>query len=242
MPEHAASTARVSARRVSWFGCALVACAVAGIVGGATADPRLEFSSLGLLLLVWLPRLWARRRVAGVAPWLALAVLVLVPALLGHARLAWMAVPVVFPAIVAVIFGRSLRPCREPLVARFVRVLEGEERIAHPRVRAYARGVTLYWTWVPGLLAGMSLALALFAHPGGWLDTLGVGHAFRMPGWLLAWYPEAGCWFVLLAAFVGEYLFRRWWLRGVPQLNPGRFVARLVRRWPELTRGGEAPR
>lgn len=223
-------------RRLPWHGCVLAACAALGLAGGIAHLPWLTFVALGLLLAAWLPRLWAARRAGAIALWAGLAVLLGVPAALGHAPLAWMALPVVFPALMAATFGRTLRHGAEPLVARCIRVIEGEARIAEPRVGAYARGVTAYWTCVLSLLACLSLAIALFAAPGGWLDAFGFTSPVRVPARLLAWYPEAGCWLLLTAAFAGEYLFRRWWLRGVPQLNPVRFLGRLAQRWPELLR------
>jgi hypothetical protein len=89
-------------------------------------------------------------------------------------------------------------------------------------------------------MACLSLALALLAQPGGWLQTFGVAPRIHLPGAWLAWYPEVGCWIVLALAFVGEYAFRRWYLRGVTQMSAGRFVLQLVRRWPALVRGEDA--
>ena len=67
----------------------------------------------------------------------------------------------------AFVFGRTLAPGREPLVATFARVLHGE---LPPEVRAYTRKVTAAWTlfflalftascvlWFGGFLAAWSL-------------------------------------------------------------------------------------
>ena len=235
---HASHSSRPVAR-VPWFGLALLACAVLALAGGLSQHHWLSLAAASLLLLAWLPEVWRRRSVVAAAAWLALALLLLVPALLGHPMLALMALPVVFLTAVAWIFGRTLARGREPLIVRCVRVIEGEPRLALPGVRAYARGVTVFWTCLLGAMACLSLAIALLARPGGWLQTLGVTAPVSMPGWLLAWYPEAGCWMLLVAAFVGEYAFRRWYLRGIPHPSVRRFVSQIVRRWPALVRDGD---
>src|SRR6185437_10590597 len=144
---------------------------------------------------------------------------------------------IVFLTAIAWVFARTLKRSREPLVTRFVRVIEGEDRVNLPGVRGYTRGVTLFWACLLGAMAMLSLALALCAVPGGWLATFGVAAPFALPGSLLAWYPEAGCWIVLLAAFAGEYAFRRWYMRHIPHPSARRFVTQIVQRWPALVPG-----
>lgn len=235
-----ANPLRHDATRVPWFGIALVLCAALALAGGLTQRHALSLAAALLLLLAWLPRVWRRRSLAAMAVWLGLAVLLLVPAGMGHPELALMALPVVFLAAAAWLFARTLRRGEEPLIARFIRVIEGDARLALPGVRGYARGVTRFWACVLGAMAGLSLAIALLARPGGWLATFGI-MAPGLPGWLLAWYPEVGCWAVLVAAFAGEYLFRRWYLRDIPHPGVRRFVTQIARRWPALIHGGDGP-
>ncbi|MGH8182442.1 MAG: xanthomonadin biosynthesis protein [Rhodanobacteraceae bacterium] len=242
MPVTPASPVRQDATRVPWFGLALVVCAALALAGGLSQRHVLSLAAALLLLLAWLPRVWHRHSVVAFSIWLGLAALLLVPAGMGHPELALMALPVVFLAAAAWLFARTLRRGEEPLIARFIRVIEGDARLALPGVRSYARGVTVFWVCVLGALACLSLAIALLAQPGGWLATLGVAvPAAGLPGWLLAWYPEVGCWLVLAAAFTGEYLFRRWYLRDIPHPSVGRFVTQIARRWPALMRGGDGP-
>lgn len=235
-PVHQAPTA---ATRIPWFGLVLLACGLLALAGGFTHRPTLNIAAAMLLLLAWLPRVWRQRSASALCAWLALAALLLVPALMGHAELALMALPVVFLSAVAWMFARTLKPGAEPLVARFIRVIEGEARLALPGVRSYARGVTVFWSCVPAGMACLSLVVALFAWPGGWLASLGIALPVRVPGSLLAWYPEAGCWLLLLAAFVGEYLFRRWHLRHIPHPSMRRFAIQIIQRWPVLMRDGD---
>lgn len=223
-----------------WFGLALLVCAGLALAGGLTRHHLLSVAAALLLLLAWLPRVWRQRSVAALTGWLALAALLLVPAAMGRAGLALMALPVVFPALVGWLFARTLRRGREPLVTRFARVIEGAAHLDQPGVRGYTRGVTVFWACLLGMMACLSLALALLAQPGGWLQAFGVAPRIHLPGAWLAWYPEAGCWLVLALAFVGEYAFRRWYLRGVAQMSTVRFVLQLARRWPALVRGEDA--
>jgi hypothetical protein len=228
--------------RVPWLLVVLLACGTLALAGGLLHRHALSLAAAALLLLAWLPSVWRRRSLAALSVWLALAALLLVPALTGHAELALMALPVVFLAAIGWMFARTLKRGAEPLVTRFVRVIEGEARVNLPGVRGYTRGVTLFWACLLGAMALLSLLIALLAVPGGWLATFGVAVPFALPGSLLAWYPEAGCWIVLLAAFAGEYAYRRWHMRHIPHPPARRFVAQIVRRWPALMRGeGGAP-
>lgn len=229
-----------AAPRIPWLVPVLLACGALALAGGLSHRHVLSIAAAALLLLAWLPAAWRRRSIASLGVWLALAALLLVPSLFGHAELALMALPVVFLAGIGSVFARTLRRGAEPLVTRLVRVIEGESRADLPGVRAYTRGVTVFWACLLGTLAMLSLVIALFAVPGGWLAVAGVAVPVALPGSLLAWYPEAGCWIVLLAAFVGEYLFRRWHLRHIPHPGVKRFVSQIVRRWPELLRDDAA--
>lgn len=239
MPATPTSAPRPDATRVPWFGLALCACAVLALAGGITHRHALSLAAAVLLLVAWLPRAWHAHSAVALGMWLVLALMLLVPAGMGRPELALMALPVVFLAAVAWLFARTLRRGAEPLVARFIRVIEGDAHLALPGVRAYARGVTVFWACLLGAMACLSIAIALLAQPGGWLAALGAALPVHLPGTLLVWYPEVGCWVVLVAAFAGEYLFRRWYLRGIPQPSVRHFVIQLFRRWPMLMSGGD---
>src|SRR5690606_7933134 len=101
---------------------------------------------LALVLLVLASPMAARRPWA----WLALPLLVAGCWALyraGHAPLPLLLVPVAFIALVAWMFGRTLRRGRMPLITRLVTVLDdtSEERMEQALVR-YTRGLTLAWT------------------------------------------------------------------------------------------------
>ena len=95
--------------------------------------------------------------------------------------------------LLAVVFGRTLLRGKEPLVARFARIMHGE---IPPHVARYCRGVTIAWT---------TFFCALFA----------LSFSLYVGGYLAAWSVLANILSPLLvgAMFVIEYLVR---MRALP--------------------------
>jgi hypothetical protein len=214
----------------------LVGYAVLALLGGVLHQPVLGFVAIVLLLAALGLPVLRRRSGIGLALWLAFAVAMVAAAASGHLQLAFSALPILILFALAALFARTLRAGREPLIARCIRVVEGEHRLALPGVARYARGVTLYWACVLAVQAAILTMLLVCAKPGGVLDVLGIGVPFAIPRDALAWYPEAGCWAVLALAFAAEYAVRRWSLRGIPHPPVSGFVKRLILRWPQLVR------
>jgi len=71
-------------------------------------------------------------------------------------------------------------------------------------------------------------------RPAGWLDAAGLdaGALARPAGWDTALH--FGSLAVVVVAFLGEYGFRRCWLRHVPHVSLPVFIVRLVRAWPAV--------
>ncbi len=67
--------------------------------------------------------------------------------------------------VLALVFGRTLAPRREPLCTRFARIVHGG--VLPPRVDEYTRRVTAAWTLFFSALAALSTAL----YFGGWLEA-----------------------------------------------------------------------
>ena len=222
-----------------WLLPLLIAYALLALLGSVLHRPELSVIAAALLLIALAVPVLRRRSLAGAMLWLALAALLLIPAALGRVQLALAGLPIAILGALSWLFARSLG--HEPLIARCIRVIEGEQRLALPGVARYARSVTAYWAIVLGAQALLLAALWLLAVPGGVLDAFGFDFAFAPPRAVLAWYPEAGCWLVLIVAFAVEYAFRRWSLRRIPHPPLKRFLARLVRRWPELVREEMSP-
>ncbi|TAL87230.1 MAG: xanthomonadin biosynthesis protein [Rhodanobacter sp.] len=203
------------------------------VVGVLTNQQIFSLLALSVLLtaLMW-PRLLGRQ-LRGWLVWLgALGVL----GLLWRYRLADLlleAVPLLVSALLAYGFGRTLATA-EPLVARFIVVLEGPERLAQPGVARYARQVTWYWTL---LLSGQALLLSILlvaGRPAGPLARFGASVPWHFSERLAAGWLHFGGYLLILAAFALEYAYRRWHLRHLEHLSPRQTITQLIRHWPQL--------
>jgi uncharacterized membrane protein len=146
---------------------------------------RVNAAALALAALIWAAAagraVAAALAVALVA--LAGAVLVLSPQTLLFAP------PVAINALLAAVFGASLRAGREPVIAVFARLEQGS---LQPDLARHARLVTWCWTILLAAIAVTALALAAWAPMETWsLFTNVVGYA------------------LIGALFTGEYLYRR---------------------------------
>jgi len=230
-PTPAATAPSAPASRAFAFGVlAYAALAIAGWLTGRTwLDVLAAFALVTLFLLPGL----RDKRVCAWLGWLASGALLGLLAARGEGRFALDLMPALVNAILCSLFARTLGHGREPLIARFIGVIEGPDRLAMPGVAAYARGLTLAWVLLLGL---QTLALVLLAAllPGGPLATSGWIEPVHAPAW--RWYLHLGSYLVVCAFLVLEYTWRRWQLRHVPHLPLPRFLARLARRWPSLLR------
>ena len=201
-----------------------------------SADPRVALLPplvLGSLLL--LPGL-SRARGRSALLWLALVLGLLALRALGLAALPMELLPVLLPALVAALFGASLRRGREPLVARFVRISDGDAALTDAATVRYTRTVTAAWTLLLAALATIALLLALLAVPDGLLAMAGMAAPWPLPrAWWSLW-SNAIAYAVLGAAFVLEYALRRWLLPQAPRRGLVAFARTLAVHWPDLKR------
>lgn len=97
--------------------------------------------------------------------------------------------PVAINAGVGLVFARSLRRGREPVISVFARLEQGT---LTPELVRYTRRLTWLWTLLLfGLAAGAAL-LAAYASVSTW-----------------SWYVNCATYVAIACLFVGEYLFRR---------------------------------
>ncbi len=142
---------------------------------GTLQSPMLAALALGdLALMVLIDGLLRRRPGA----WLALAASVLTLAVLArsrHALLPLLLVPPLFTAMIGWWFARSLRPGREPIIAKVVGALYARAGMPlSERHRRYTRGLTVAWAVLLTLMTLLNLILALIAVPDGVLIRLGI--------------------------------------------------------------------
>lgn len=209
--------------------------------------------------------LWLHRGVLSAAAGLVLISLLLWPGLVGGKRLAWalwlaavaggallarydhaalglMLLPVAINAAVAWLFGASLAADSEPLVARAIVALEGDDRLAQPGVARYARSLTLAWALLLGMQALMLLAGAVLAAPGGALDLAGVASPLPVPADAVIGYGHLGGYLVVGGFFVLEFAWRQWHLRHLPHPTAREFFHNLAKNWPRLLHARPAER
>ncbi|MBO9661817.1 xanthomonadin biosynthesis protein [Dokdonella sp.] len=224
------------APRSRWLAFGLAVYVVSLAAALASGNVWLDtFAALVLVTLLLSPGLRRRSGVAWVL-WLLAGASFLALAACGHGRLALDVLPIFVNAALCLLFARTLARGREPLIARIIEVLEGRERLALPRVAAYARGLTLAWALLFGAQATLLALLLTFARPDGLLDALGLAAPFVVAGSAWRWYLHVGSYALVLTFLVLEYAFRRRYLAHLPHAPMAQFIARLMRRWPALVR------
>lgn len=228
------STSR--APRSRWLAAGLAIYVVSLAAALASANVWLEaFAAWVLVSLLLSPGL-RRRSLSAWTLWLLGGAGFFALAARGHGRLALDVLPILVNAALCLLFARTLAHGREPLIARIIEVLEGRERLALPRVAAYARGLTLAWALLLGAQAALLALLLTFTRPDGLLDALGVAPSFAVAGTAWRWYLHVGSYALVLTFLVLEYAFRRRYLAHLPHAPMAQFIARLMRRWPALVR------
>lgn len=225
-----------NATRSHWIVGLLAAYVLSLLAAIASGDARFDLlAAFALTTLLFFPGLRRRSLVAG-ASWLCAVAALAVLAARGHARVALDLMPVFVNAALCLLFAHTLARGREPLIARVIGVLEGPDRLALPRVAAYARGLTFAWALLFGAQALWLAAIVACDVPDGALAAFGATPPFELRGAAWRWYLHLGSYLSALVLLVGEYAWRRWHLRHIPHAPLPLFVARLVRRWPALVR------
>jgi uncharacterized membrane protein len=201
--------ASVTATSLRWSVALYSLYPVAVCTALAAGRPRLALAATLLALAaVCLPVPHWRR--------LGYAALVATPVLLV-AAIAEFAQPLVFlPPIalnlgLAVLFGRTLRAGREPLISTFARAERGT---LEPDLARYTRRLTAVWVAFFVGAALLSTGLAIAASPAVW-------------GWFVAIGNHLG----VAALFLGEYAFRRWRFPQYRHASPATLARILATRW-----------
>jgi uncharacterized membrane protein len=156
------------------------------LLGSPDGPARVNAAVAALGLLIWAAAAPRPGRVL-----LAVALVLILGATILYApQVLLFAPPVVINALLAAFFGASLREGREPVICTFARIEQGG--VVPPDLARHARAVTWLWALLLGAIAGVSLALAIWAS----LET-----------W--SFFANLLAYALLAALFVGEYLYRR---------------------------------
>lgn len=232
MPPSTTSSARRSRTGVVFVALYLGIVAAAFVLRRAWLD---EIATLMVATLLFWPAL-RRGHIAATAIWAAIAIVVAALAYAGHGDLSLDLLPVIVNAAFCMLFAHTLANGRTPLIARVIAVLEGPERLAQPRVAAYARGLTRAWALLLGAQALLLALLIACAAPHGLLASFGIASPIAVTGDAWRAYLHFGSYAVVLAFFAIEYAWRRWHLRHIEHMPPQQFATGLVQHWPALAR------
>jgi hypothetical protein len=140
--------------------------------------------------------------------------------------------PVIVPAAFAWLFGHTLLGDRIALVERFARAVYAPEPLdgAHA---AYARSVTVMWTWVLAFLTIGNLFLVTCVVPGGLLHQFGQEPRWPVDLPTFLWLSN-GVYLLIPAIFVAEFAFRLYRFPDYRLSNPLEFARRARARLPAV--------
>jgi uncharacterized membrane protein len=144
--------------------------------------------------------------------------------------------PVLVPAMLAWVFGRSLRAHRVPLVERFARAFHAPDDLPDG-VAGYTRRVTWCWALLLAVIALANLWMALNVTPGGLLDAAGLRSPWPVAPASFGWRSNLGSYLLIGAMFVVEFVVRLIRFPDFEFRNPVEFLRRARQRMPEMLAG-----
>lgn len=204
---------------------------------GIRHSPMMAALALGDLTLLVLIEPLLRRRLAA---WLTLAATVLVLIALAHSRFALtplLLVPALFTAMVSGWFARSLRPGREPLIAKVVSALYAQSGMPlSPRHHSYTRHLTLAWALLLALMTLVNLTLALIAVPDGVLAQFGIDAPVTVTNAQWSLIANVANYGVMGGFMLIEFQLRKWVFPVRPYRNAFDFARRMAALGPAFWR------
>jgi uncharacterized membrane protein len=144
--------------------------------------------------------------------------------------------PILVPATLAWVFGRSLLPNRIPLIERFARIFHAPDGLPDG-VAQYTRRVTWCWALLLAAIAVGNLWMALHVFPGGLLHVAGRRSPWPVSPAAFAWLSNVGSYLLIGGMFVVEFIVR---LIRFPEFefrNPVAFLERARSRLPQMLEG-----
>lgn len=158
-----------------------------------------------------------------------------------YALMPLLAPPVVFIALAAWLFGRTLVGGRVPLITRIVEGLYAQAQMPMtPALHRYTRQLTVAWAWMLSVLALANLALALCAVPSGVLAQLGYVPSLSVTDEQWSLFANVLNYGIVGLFFFIEYQLRIRRFQHRPYRNAWQFVTQMGRLgprfWNELLR------
>jgi uncharacterized membrane protein len=141
--------------------------------------------------------------------------------------------PVLIPAGISWMFGRTLLRGRTPLVERLARGFHAPA-IPAPAIIAYARRVNWAWTVLLALVAGLNAWLIANLSPGGLLELAGYTPRWPATAAAVAWFGNSGTYLLIGGMFVAEFAIRVWRFPDYRFRNPLQFAREARARMPNI--------
>ncbi len=141
--------------------------------------------------------------------------------------------PVLIPASIAWMFGRTLRAGTTPLVERVARGFHAPA-VPAPRIIAYARRVTWAWTLMLAAVATINAALIVNLVPGGLIDLAGFVPRWPVTPASFGFYGNTGTYLLIGGMFVVEFAIRVWRFPDYRFRNPWHFIREARSRMPNI--------
>jgi uncharacterized membrane protein len=204
---------------------------------GTRHSPTLAALALGDLALLLLIEPLLHRRLRA---WLVLVATVL--ALIALARSPYaltplLLVPSIFTAMIGGWFARSLRPGREPLIAKAVGALYAQAGMPlTPRHHSYTRQLTLTWALLLALMTLLNLTLALIAVPDGVLAQFGIVAPVTVTETQWSWIANIANYGVMGGFMLIEFQWRKRVFPVRPYRNAFDFARRMAALGPTFWR------
>jgi len=142
--------------------------------------------------------------------------------------------PVLLPALIAVVFGRTLRAGRKPLTLQFAEIIHGPDDPLPPTVAGYARNLNIAWTALLASIASVSLVLALIAVPEGILQQAGFEPALHVRHATWSLFANVLNYLVIGGFVILEHAYRRMRFPEMQHHNLAESVRRMAAAAPRL--------
>jgi uncharacterized membrane protein len=141
--------------------------------------------------------------------------------------------PVLIPASIAWMFGRTLRPGSTPLVERLARGFHAPA-VPAPQIIAYARRVNWAWTLLLAAVACANAWLVTSLSPGGLMELAGFAPRWPTSPVTFVWFGNSGTYLLIGGMFVVEFAIRVWRFPDYRFRNPLHFIREARSRMPRI--------
>jgi len=204
-------------------------------------SPRAAAAAVALLFLLALAAIKGPRRLAWRVVLASLGAGLVTLTARGAPPLPLLLPPVLIPAAIAFVFGRTLVHGRTPLVEGFARGFYAPV-VPGPEILSYARVVTWAWTLLLASIALANAALAMSLSPGGMLELAGLAPPVPVAPATFVWFSNTGTYLLIAAGFVLEFALRVWRFPEYRFRNPLHFIREARTRLPNIVAALRQPR